>query len=60
MNHFSVGTGFHWRSMTIDLAYIMVLMMDRTVNNSRAVGVLPSDFQGRLSHVAGMSLSYKF
>lgn len=46
--------------MTLDLGYIMVLMMDRTVNNSRAVGVLPSDFQGRLSHVVAMSLSYKF
>ncbi|MFA5111872.1 MAG: hypothetical protein WC443_10735 [Desulfobaccales bacterium] len=40
--------------------YTMMLMMDRTVYNSRAVGVLPSDFQGRLSHVVVMSLGYKF
>ena len=46
--------------MTLDLAYIAVLMMDRTVNNSQAAGVLPSDFQGRLSHVVTMSLGYKF
>jgi long-chain fatty acid transport protein len=59
-HNFSVGTGFHWRAMTLDLAYTMVLMMDRTVNNSQALGVLPSDFQGRLSHVVGMSLGYKF
>jgi long-chain fatty acid transport protein len=59
-HNFSVGTGFHWRAVTVDLAYVMVLMMDRTVNNSQATGVLPSDFQGRLSHVVTMSLSYKF
>jgi hypothetical protein len=35
-------------------------MMDRTVNNSRATGVLSSDFQGRLSHVVVLSLGYKF
>jgi long-chain fatty acid transport protein len=59
-HNFSCGTGFHWRAMTLDLAYTMVLMMDRTVNNSRATGVLPSDFQGRLSHVVVMSVGYKF
>jgi long-chain fatty acid transport protein len=59
-HNFSVGTGFHWRAMTLDLAYTMVLMMDRTVTNSQALGVLPSDFQGRLSHVVAMSWGYKF
>jgi long-chain fatty acid transport protein len=57
---FSCGTGFRWRAMTLDLAYSMVLMMDRTVNNSQATGVLPSDYQGRLSHVVVLSLGYKF
>jgi long-chain fatty acid transport protein len=59
-HNFSCGTGFHWRAMTLDLAYVMVLMPDRTVNSSQAIGVLPSDFQGRLSHVVTMSLGYKF
>jgi long-chain fatty acid transport protein len=59
-HNFSVGPGFHWRAMTLDLAYTMVVMMDRTVNNSQATGVLPADFQGRLSHVVVMSLGYKF
>lgn len=59
-HNFSVGTGFRWHAMTLDLSYAMVLMMDRTVSNSRATGVLPSDYQGRLSHVVGMSLTYKF
>jgi hypothetical protein len=35
-------------------------MMDRTVNNSRATGVLASDFQGKLSHVVVLSVRYKF
>jgi long-chain fatty acid transport protein len=59
-HNFSVGPGFHWHGASLDLAYVMVLMPDRTVNNSRATGVLPSDFQGRLSHVVVMSLGYKF
>ncbi len=59
-HNFSIGTGFHWGAATVDLAYVAVLMMDRTVNNSQAAGVLPSDYQGRLSHVAVMSLGYKF
>ncbi len=59
-HNFSCGTGFHWCAMTLDLAYTMVLMMDRTVNNSRATGVLASDFQGRLSHAVVMSVGYKF
>ncbi|MEJ2672511.1 MAG: outer membrane protein transport protein [Deltaproteobacteria bacterium] len=59
-HNFSIGTGFRWRDITLDLAYTLVLMMNRTVTNSRAVGVLPSTFQGRLSHVVVMSLGYKF
>ncbi len=58
-HNFSFGTGFLWRAVSLDLAYIMVLMMDHSVNNSRATGVLPSDYQGRLSHVVVMSLGYK-
>jgi long-chain fatty acid transport protein len=59
-HNFSCGAGFRWRAMTLDLAYGMVLMMDRTVNNSQAIGVLPSDYKGRLSHVVVMSWGYKF
>ncbi len=59
-HNFSVGTGFRWHAMTMDLAYTFVYMPDRTVNNSQAAGVLPSDFQGRLSHVVVLSLGYKF
>ena len=59
-HNFSCGTGFRWRAMTMDLAYTLVYMPDRTVNTSLATGVLPSTFQGRLSHVIVCSLGYKF
>jgi long-chain fatty acid transport protein len=59
-HNFSVGPGFRWRAMTMDLAYTLVYMPDRTINSSLATGVLPSTFQGRLSHVLVFSLGYKF
>ncbi len=59
-HNFSLGPGFRWRAMTMDLAYTLVYMPDRTVNTSLATGVLPSTFQGRLSHVLVCSLGYKF
>ena len=59
-HNFSCGTGFRWRAMTMDLAYTLVYMPDHTVNTSLATGVLPSTFQGRLSHVLVCSLGYKF
>jgi long-chain fatty acid transport protein len=59
-HNFSFGPGFRWRAMTMDLAYTLVYMPDRTVSNSVAAGVLPSTFQGRLSHVLVASLGYKF
>jgi long-chain fatty acid transport protein len=59
-HNLSFGTGFRWRAMSLDLSYTLVLMPDRTVNTSLAAGVLPSDFQGRRSHVIDASLSYKF
>lgn len=57
---FSCGAGFRWQAMTIDLAYSLVYMPERTVNNSLATGVLPSTFQGRLNSVVVFSLGYKF
>ena len=59
-HNFSCGTGFRWRSATLDLAYTLVYIPDRFVNSSAAIGVLPSTFQNRLSHVIVCSLGYKF
>jgi long-chain fatty acid transport protein len=59
-HNLSVGTGFRWRDVTLDLAYVMVVIPDHTIKNSQAAGVLPSDYQDRLSHVLVMSVGYKF
>ncbi len=59
-HNFSCGAGFRWWAMTMDLAYTLVYMPERTVNTSVAPGVLPSTFQGRLSHVLVCTLGYKF
>jgi long-chain fatty acid transport protein len=59
-HNFSCGSGFRWRSMTIDLSYTLAYMPDRSVNTSLATGVLPSTFQGRLNHEVVCSLGYKF
>jgi long-chain fatty acid transport protein len=57
---FSLGTGFHWQAMTLDLTYAMAYMPSRTVDNSLAIGVLPSTFQARFSHDVVCTLGYKF
>ncbi|MCL4503301.1 MAG: outer membrane protein transport protein [Deltaproteobacteria bacterium] len=54
------GTGFRWQAMTLDLAYYLVYMPSRTVNNSQALGVLPTSFEGRVSHALVLSMGYKF
>jgi long-chain fatty acid transport protein len=59
-HNFTFGAGFRWRAVTMDLAYSLVYMPDHTVNTSLSTGVLPSTFQGRLSHVIVCSLGYKF
>ncbi len=58
-HNFSFGTGFRWRALTMDLAYTLVYMPNRYVNSSSAIGVLPSNFRDRLSHVFVLSLGYK-
>jgi long-chain fatty acid transport protein len=57
---FCFGTGFRWQAMTIDLAYSLVYMPDRTVNNSQTIGVLPSTYRDRLHQEVILSLGYKF
>jgi long-chain fatty acid transport protein len=59
-HNFSFGAGFRWQAMTLDLAYTLVYIPDRTVDTSLASGVLPSRFQGRFSHVIALSLGYKY
>ena len=44
-HNFSVGTGFHWRAMTLDLAYIMVLYGTAPSTTPRPPGCCPRPFK---------------
>ena len=57
---FCFGPGFHWQGITLDLAYSLVYMPDRTVNNSQTAGVFPSTYRDRLNQEFIFSLGYKF
>lgn len=59
-HYFSFGPGFRWRQWTLDLSYTIMLMADRTINNSQTLGVLPSTYQNRYAHILGLSLGYRF
>jgi long-chain fatty acid transport protein len=59
-HNFALGLGFHWQSLTLDLAYTLVYMPDHTDNYSQAPGVLPTTYENRVSHAIDVSLSYKF
>jgi long-chain fatty acid transport protein len=57
---YSVGTGFHWDSWTIDLAYSYLTVKDRDFNSSSASGVVDSTFTDGKSHLFAMNVGYKF
>ncbi|MDD2904001.1 MAG: OmpP1/FadL family transporter [Syntrophales bacterium] len=59
-HYFSFGPGFRWRKWTLDLSYTFMFMADRAINNSRSVGVLPSNYENRYAHILGLSLGYRF
>lgn len=59
-HQFSLGAGFHWRNWTLDLSYSYLFMVDKEINNSRAIGVLPSEFKNRQVNLVGVSLGFKY
>ncbi|MGA7578324.1 MAG: OmpP1/FadL family transporter [Desulfobaccales bacterium] len=59
-HNFCFGAGFSYQDINLDLAYYLVYMPDHTVNESQAAGVLPTTYEGRVSHAAVISVSYKF
>ncbi len=54
-HNFSIGTGFHNDLGSLDLAYMWVHWVDRTVSNAKEVGTFKSD-----AHLFGASVTYKF
>ena len=58
---YSVGTGFHWDSWTIDLAYSYLTVKDRDFSSSEETGVdTTSTFTDGKSHLFAMNVGYKF
>ena len=54
-HNFSIGSGFHNDFGSIDLAYMWVHWVDRTVSNSKEVGTFKSD-----AHLLAASVTLKF
>ena len=59
-HYFSFGPGFRWRMFTLDLSYTFMFMADNNINQSAALGFLPSKYQDRHAHLFGASLGVKF
>jgi long-chain fatty acid transport protein len=59
-HYFSFGPGFRWRQFTLDLSYTFMFMADKNINQSAALGFLPSEYKDRHAHLLGASLGVKF
>ena len=56
----TAGVGFNWDRWTVDLAYAYLVIKHLDYDNSTAAGVLPGYSHGGRSHIAAMSVGYKF
>uniref|UniRef100_B8DN82 Membrane protein involved in aromatic hydrocarbon degradation n=1 Tax=Nitratidesulfovibrio vulgaris (strain DSM 19637 / Miyazaki F) TaxID=883 RepID=B8DN82_NITV9 len=56
---YSVGTGFHWDSYTVDLSYTYIVASDAEYDNQGG-GIYEGASRDGRTHVLGLSLGYKF
>ncbi len=56
----TTGVGFNWDRWTVDLAYAYLVIKQLNYDKSTAPGVLPGYSHGGRSHIAAMSVGYKF
>ena len=56
----TAGVGFNWDNWTLDLAYAYLVIKHLNYDQSTAAGVLNGYSHGGRSHIAAMSLGYKF
>ncbi len=54
------GTGFKWRSWTLDLSYTYLIGESRSNNARPASGVLKSRARKGVTHMVGFGIGYKF
>lgn len=59
-HRFTAGVGFQWDRWTLDLAYAYLIIKELDYNRSEASGVLGGRSHGGDSHIAAMSVGYKF
>lgn len=57
---FSVGTGLHWKTWTLDLSYTYLMLDDRTVDGRTEDGVYDGEFTNGDGHLIGVGLAYRF
>lgn len=56
---YSVGTGFHWDSYTVDLSYTYIVASDAEYDNQGS-GIYDGSSRDGRTHVIGLSLGYAF
>lgn len=56
----TTGIGFSWERLGLDFSYSYLWFGNRTISARAADGVLDSEFKDGRTHLASMSLSYKF
>ncbi|MFP4658286.1 MAG: OmpP1/FadL family transporter, partial [Desulfonatronovibrionaceae bacterium] len=57
---YGLGTGLHWDNWTVDLSYTYLVIKDRDVNARDDDNILDGEFKNGYSHIAGLSVGYKF
>jgi long-chain fatty acid transport protein len=57
---YSIGSGFHWDTWTIDVAYSYLTVKERNFNDSTASGVEHSTFEDGDSHLFALNVGYRF
>ncbi len=57
---YSLGTGFHWDSYTVDLSYTYIVASDAHYDDRPDDGIYNGSSRDGRTHVFGLSLGYKF
>lgn len=57
---YGVGTGLHWDNWTVDVSYTYLKIKDRDVDARPDDYIYDGEFKNGHSHIAGLSVGYKF
>ena len=59
-HRFTTGVGFNWDQWTVDVAYAYLIIKELDYNHSTASGTLDGRSHNGNSHIAAVSVGYKF